>query len=256
MRLLLVIPCSLVVLFAACGGGGGSGSQATATPKAAAASATPSDASSGTPQAGGTATPAKDPFADLQSYRYQMELSGDGSTTVIIKGAVKAPDSISLDFYVSDSNTPINSMIIIGNQAWAKSSTDGEWQSVAIADAEGEVSGLLPKDFWGGFPVDKVVAVSSDKGEETVNGIKTEHYQISQPDADTMAKLAEIFGGADPENQPDKFSMDLWRADDGGWPAKATMSATYPEGASVSEASVSWEVSDVNSSDISVQPPA
>jgi hypothetical protein len=188
-----------------------------------------------------------------------MQLSTDssaGSTSETIKGTVKAPDSISMDFYLSSPDTPDYTVIIIGDQAWVKSPAAGEWQTVDAAEAQAEVSGLLPKDFWGNFPVDKVISVSSDKGQETINGISAEHYQISGASPDTMAALAEIFGGADQENQPTSFSMDLWSAKDGGWPAKAAISATYPPGADISQASITWEVSDVNSSDISIQPPA
>jgi hypothetical protein len=258
MRALLVIPCLLVVLFTACGGGGNGEEAGKATPQPAVTSSagtTPSSDTTLTPSPVETSAPTVDPFADLQSYHYQMQMTGDGATSVTIKGSVKAPDSIAMDFYLSDSDTAVNSMVIIGTQAWTKNSVSGQWETVDIAEAQGEISGLLPKDFWGDFPIDKITGVSSDQGEETVNGVKTHHYQISEADADTMAKLAEIFGGADQGTQPDKFAMDLWRASDGGWPVKATISATYPAGSEVTQASVSWEVSDVNSSAVSVQPP-
>lgn len=258
MRALPVIPFLFVAVFAACGGGGSGGDTTSkTTPQAAVTSpagSTPSSSTAVTPSPGETSAPTVDPFAALQSYHYQMAMSGDGATSVTIKGSVKAPDSIAMDFYLSDSDTPVSSMVIIGTQAWTKNSVSGQWETVDIAEAEGEISGLLPKDFWGDFPIDKIIAVSSDQGEETVNGVQARHYQISEASPDTMAKLAEIFGSAD--NQADKFSMDFWRATDGGWPVKATISATYPAGSQVTQASVSWEVSDVNSSAVTVQPPA
>jgi hypothetical protein len=114
----------------------------------------------------------------------------------------------------------------------------------------------MPKDFWGLFPMDEIVGVSSDLGEETVNGVQAHHFQIKDANAETMSKLAEILGAGESGTQPDSFSMDLWRADDGGWPVKALINATYPAGADVSQASITWEVSDVNSSAVSIQPPA
>ena len=257
MRALLVIPCLLAIVFAACGGSGNGGDAGKTTPQAAvtsSADSTPSSDTTLTPSPIETSTPAVDPFAGLQSYHYQMQMSGDGATSVTIKGSVVAPDSIAMDFYLAGSDAPVNSMVIIGQQAWSKNSVSGQWETVDVAEAEGEISGLLPKDFWGDFPIDKVIGVSSDQGEETVNGVQARHYQISEATPDAMAKLAEIFGSAD--NQPDKFAMDLWRATDGSWPVKATISATYPAGSEVTQASVSWEVSDVNSSAVSVQPPA
>ena len=255
MRLILAILCLLAVLFAACGGGGEGKEGNSTTPQAAVTSSSQSTTSSDTtPSGGATSTPIPDPFAGLQSYHYMMEMSGDGANSVIIKGSVKAPDSIAMDFYLTGSDTPVNSMIIIGTQAWSKSSTSGQWQQVDIAEAEGQIAGLLPKDFWGAFPFDQIISVSTDEGEETVNGVQARHYQINEAGPETMAKLAEVFGSADPASQPDKFSMDLWRAAD-GWAVKATISATYPAGSEITQATITWEVSDVNSSAVSIQPP-
>ncbi len=248
MRVLLAISCLFVVLFAACSGGGGKNGATTSTPQ-------PPSTTEGTAAPSATAAPTVDLFAGLNSYHYQMGMTGDGATSIVIKGSIVAPDSVSIDFYLSDTDTPVNSLVIIGSQAWTKDSTTGEWQSIDVAEAQSEIQGLLPKDFWGDFPMDKIIGVSSDLGEENVNGIQSHHYQISQASPDTMAKLVEIFGTGDPESQPQSFDMDLWRADDGGWPVKANISATYPQGSQITQASVTWEVSDVNSSAVTVQPP-
>jgi hypothetical protein len=254
MKRLFIVLCLLAVVvtipLAACGGSSGG---AKTTPAASATSTSSAPSNTGTPEA--TPTPAPDPFAGLQSYRYQMQMSGDGASSVLIKGTIVVPDSIQMDFYLSDTDTPVNSLVIIGSNAWTKNSTTGEWESIDVAEAQGEISGLLPKDFWGGFPMDKIIGVSTDLGEETVNGVQAHHYQITQASPETMAKLAEIFGSSDSETQPTSFDMDLWRADQGGWPAKAAISATYPEGSQVSQASVSWDVTEVNTG-LTIQPPA
>ncbi|HUS83484.1 MAG TPA: hypothetical protein VM013_09560 [Dehalococcoidia bacterium] len=258
MRLPLLLTCLFAFLLVACGGGGKANETVTATPNAAAtspAASTPSDDGGVTPEGETPAAPASDPFGSLESYRYQMDLTGDGATSVTIKGAVEAPDSISMDFYLSDSDTPINSIIIIGTQAWAKNAITGQWESVDIAEAESQVSGLLPKDFWGDFPVEKIISLSSDEGEETVNDVTAQHYRISDATGDTLAELTELFGGADQGGRPEKFSMDLWLAVDGEWPIKSTIGATYPAGSEITQATISWEVIDANNSDISVQPP-
>jgi hypothetical protein len=254
MRRLLIVLCVLAVVvtvpLAACfGGGGGSGSN---TPSASSAnSSTPSESS--TP--GNTPTSAPDPFAGLESYHYDMQMSGDGASTVEIKGTVVASDSIQMDFYLSGSDTPVNSIVIIGSKAWSKNSSTGEWESIDVSDAQAQISGLMPKDFWGEFPMDQIVAVSNDLGEETVNGVQAHHYQINKATPEEMAQLAQIFGSSDPETEPSSFDMDLWRADDGGWPVKANISATYPEGSDVSQAAVGWSITDVNSG-LTIQPPA
>jgi len=247
-RLFLVLPVLLAVVLVACGGGS---STSTPTPGS-------SDLSSqGTPAATPTVsgTPVPDPFASLQSYRYDMNLSADGSTSIEIKGTVENPDNVRMDFYLSDSATPISSLIIVGQQAWTQNEGDESWTSLSVADAEGEVSGLMPKDFWGTFPIDQLVALSKDQGTENVNGVQAHHYQISQVDAATMAKLSEIFGSTDESDQPTSFSMDLWRVDSGGWPAKATINVGYPPGGQVTNGQITWEVSDVNAVTESLQPP-
>jgi hypothetical protein len=208
-----------------------------------------------TPQPDATAAPSVDFFAGLQSYHYQMQVSGDSATSVTIKGSVVAPDSIQMDFYLSESDTPVNSIIIIGDKAWSKSSASGQWESIDVAEAEGEISGLMPKDFWGQFPMDEIVGVSSDLGEETVNGVQAHHFQIKDANAETMSKLAEISGPAS-QGPSRQFLHGPLRADDGGWPVKALINASYPAGTDISQASITWEVSDVNSSAVSIQLPA
>ncbi len=246
-RLFLILPLVFAVGLVACGGG----KSGTATPTAS------SNQSSQTPEAAPTesGTPVPDPFASLQSYRYDMNLSAEGSTSIEIKGTVENPDSIRMDFYLADSTTPISSIIIVGQQAWTQNEGDESWQTLSVADAEGEVSGLMPKDFWGSFPLDQLVALSKDQGNEDVNGVQAHHYQINQVDADMMATLGQIFGSTGESDQPTSFSMDLWRVDSGGWPAKATISVGYPPGGEVTNGQISWEVSDVNAVSEVLQPP-
>ena len=250
MRRLLVLPLLLLVLVpiivAACSGGKGS-SNATPTTSAGAI-----DIPTNTP--GPSPTPVPDPFASLQNYRYQMDLLAEGSMSIKIVGVVKASDTIRMDFYMPDSDAAVSSLVIIGDKAWAQAQGDETWQSMDVAEAENELMGLLPKDFWGTFPTDQLVALSKDQGQDNVNGIPTEHYQISEVDAATMQKLSEIFGAADAE-QPSSFAMDLWRAID-GWPAKADIKFEYPPSAGLSSGEIKWEMKDVNAVADNIQPPA
>ncbi len=247
-RPFLILPLLLAVVLVACGGG-----SSTSTP----APGSTDQSSQGTPAAAPTesGTPVPDPFASLNSYRYDMDLAADGSTSIKISGTVKNPDGIRMDFYLADSTTPISSLVIVGSEAWTQNEGDTSWQTLSLAEAQGEVMGLMPKDFWGSFPIDKLVALSKDQGQENVNGVQAHHYQISEVDADTMAKLAEIFGGNGESDQPTSFSMDLWRVDSGGWPAKATINVGYPPGGEVTQGQITWEVKDVNAVTESIVPP-
>jgi hypothetical protein len=150
---------------------------------------------------------------------------------------------------------PVSSLIIVGQQAWTQNEGDTSWTTMSVADAQAEVAGLMPKDFWGSFPMDQLIGLSKDQGQEDVNGVQAHHYQISQVDAEMLAKLSEIFGGTGEADQPTSFSMDLWRVEAGGWPAKAIINVGYPPGGQVTQGQISWEVKDVNAVSGSIAPP-
>jgi len=246
MHRLLVLSCLLAVLLAACGGGKG-GQSPTATPGAA---ATPSPQAT----AGPTATPGPDPFAALQSYRYQMGLSANGQSQLTIKGAVKEPNSLSIDFFLAGSDAAANSVIIIGDQAWTKESSGTGWQQVDVAQIEGELGTILPGTFWGSLLTSQLATEGTDVGTEDVNGVAARHLQIVQLDADTLAKLTDTFIGTGGP-APNSGSMDLWLARDGGWPAKADIKLSFPANSALSSAEITWDVTDANGSDIDIQPP-
>ena len=238
MRLLPILPCLLAALLVACGGGGG---DKTPTPPA---------IETTSPQALQTAEAGiPDPFASLSSYNYDVKLLADGQLYVEIKGSIQAPDRIAVDAFASDSSQPIESVIIIGNQAWEKnSSTENQWVATDISTAEGDVSGLQPKDFWNLLPVDQLTSQANDLGEENVNGVASHHLQSTNLSSDTKGILATFFG-----LEVDSGTIDIWRADDGGWPVKAQVSVKFPNGEAISTAEIDWQISNVNS--VAVQPP-
>ena len=238
MRLLPILPCLLAALLVACGGGGG---DKTPTPPA---------IETTSPQALQTAEAGiPDPFASLSSYNYDVKLLADGQLYVEIKGSIQAPDRIAVDAFTSDSSQPIESVIIIGNQAWEKnSSTENQWVATDISTAEGDVSGLQPKDFWNLLPVDQLTSQANDLGEENVNGVASHHLQSTNLSSDTKGILATFFG-----LEVDSGTIDIWRADDGGWPVKAQVSVKFPNGEAISTAEIDWQISNVNS--VAVQPP-
>ena len=258
MRRIIIVVCLITIVLGPCSlpvAEGRAATVPTATPAASSDQSSSPSATTDSASAQATQAAIPDPFASLKSYHYTMQMTGDGADSVTIKGSIISPDSVQMDFYLAGSDTPVNQMIIIGQQAWMSSTDTGEWQSVAISDAEAQIAGLLPKDFWGSFPFDQIVGVSTDLGQETINGVDAHHYQINEASPATLAQLADIFGSSDESSQPQQFSMDLWRAPE-GWPVKATISATYPAESSVGKASISWEVTDANSSSVVIQPPA
>ena len=227
IRRLLPLLCLSAVLLVACGGGNG-GQTNTATPGPA------------------------NPFQGLQAYRYTMQVASD-SQQLKIAGAFKAPDRNEVDISLSDQ--VVLSVLIVGDQAWEKDPSSGEWITVDVASAQGDIAGILPADFWSVLPLDSLASAGKDLGGEDVNGVPTHHYQIANVDQQMLSDLAVLFGGTEGE-PPQAFSMDLWRANDGGWPAKSTIDVTFAEGAPIATAHIDWVTSDVNSSSVSIEPPS
>jgi len=239
MRLLPILSCLLTVLLVSCGGSSGGDT----TPTSPAVETT-------SPQAQQTAEAAiPDPFASLNSYNYDVEVLADGQLHFGIKGSVQAPDRIAMDFFVSSSVGPIESVIIIGSQAWAKaSSTENQWAATDLGSARGIVAGGQPKDIWNVLPVDQLTSQANDLGEENVNGVASHHFQSTNLTSDTKSILANFFGFG-----VDSGTIDVWRADDGGWPVKAQVTAKFPSGEQISTGETDWQVSNVNS--VVLQPP-
>ncbi|MGD0114978.1 MAG: hypothetical protein ABSC13_03095 [Dehalococcoidia bacterium] len=238
MRLLLIVPCFLAALFVACGGGGGSN-----TP-------TPPAIDTTSPQAQQTAEAAiPDPFASLNSYNYDVKVLADGQLHIEAKGSVQAPDRLAIDFFVSGSDQPIESVVIIGNQAWARdNSTENQWTTIDISSAENVIAGVQPKDVWTLLPIDQLTSGANDLGEENVNGVASHHLQNTNLTSDMKNVLATFFG-----IDVDSGTVDIWRADDGGWPVKAQITAKFPNGEQISAAETDWEISNVNN--VTVQAP-
>ena len=238
MRLLPILPCFLAALLIACGGGRGG-----KTP-------TPSAIQTTSPQALQTAEAAiPDPFASLNSYNYDLRGLADGQLTFEIKGSVQAPGRIAIDAFTSNSGQPFESIIIIGNQAWVRSSsTEDQWVAIDAGTAEGDIASVQPKDFWNLLPVDQLTSEANDLGEENVNGVASHHLQNTNLSSNNKSILATFFG-----LEVDSGTIDIWRADDGGWPVKAQISVKFPSGETVSTSETDWQISNVNS--VVIQPP-
>jgi hypothetical protein len=88
---------------------------------------------------------------------------------------------------------------------------------------------------------------------DSVNGIVAQRYTLGRTDLTALGNLLGLSAGAD---LPDEFQVNVWFADDGGWPLKleVSSSATDPRGQSGS-VQLTMELRDVNDSGISIEPP-
>lgn len=96
----------------------------------------------------------------------------------------------------------------------------------------------------------------AEPGRESVNGVKTLHYSLA--DVFSEQGMARIFGaGSDMDILLKRLNVDLWLAEDGGWPARMEIrsSGLFGDGREL-RVELTLDLRDVNSEDIEVEPPA
>ena len=250
--LLMILAASLLV---ACGGGGKE--EEAVKDKAPEAAAT----AAATPEEGAaevTSGPAE-AFAELESYRVKMSLTMEGTTAeapgtlaLDLEGAFVAPDrsQIHASARLDDLELEEES-ITIGEQTWVK--TGDNW-------VEGEPEFQLG-DFSPGSLLEELGPEQLrllKPSNETVNGVDSLRYDIDQADVETLRSLGTLLGqDGGLENLPAEFNVGLWLAEDGGWPARVTMTARgVMDSGDEMSIDFSMDVTDVNDPDIKIEPPS
>lgn len=287
MRILALVMATIltVVFLAACGGGGEEG----ATPPAA-ATPTPTEAvtpaPAGTPAAAGTPTAAGSPaaagtpageavaagsFGGLNSYRYTMSMELEGLQSLLgeqmaalpgqdptaladhlemeISGAFVAPDKAESHMRISGVDDELV-LTVIGDQQWVSM---GDMAIGPIA-AMGDVSDL---DFallmWEGFSEEAGGLTCASEKQETVNDIATRYCGI---DSASFEQLTSLFGGTEETGDVDEMDLEMWLAEDGGWPVRLRVHvAGTDETGQEYDAKLDMDVTDVNE-DIDISPPS
>jgi len=230
-------------LFAACGGGDEEEEAATdKTPEAAAE----------------VASAPAEALAKLESYRidlrFTLEGAADGEMGLLgvdLEGAFVAPDrsqarvSARLDELELEEES-----ITIGDRTWVK--IGDSWVE---GEAQFELDDLSPASLLEGLSPEQLRLLKPSK--ETVNGVKSLRYSIGRGDIDALRSLGALLGDDEAlEDLPEEFNIDLWLAEDGGWPVRVTMTArgAIDEGDEIS-LDFSLDVTDVNDPDIEIEPP-
>lgn len=100
--------------------------------------------------------------------------------------------------------------------------------------------------------IDGLDLSAATPSDEMVGELKTDHYRLEQVPLQTATKL---WTGSDPARLLSTFDVDVWLTED-GWPARLGVEsrAQYPSGRDFF-AELSLEISEVNSGDISIEPP-
>lgn len=242
-------------LLAACGGDGDEKEAADrATPAAdATAAVTPGEEST----TGEMPAPAE-AFAGLESYRIAMRFTLEGGTgdmgetlAMDLEGAFVAPDRSQANVSARLGDLELEEeTITVGGQTWVK--TGDTW---AEGEAQFDISDLSPASLLEDLKPDQLRLLKPTK--ETVNGIESLRYSIDRGDIESLGNLSALFGdGEGLENLPEDFNIDLWLAEDGGWPVRLTMAARGAiDGGDEISLDFSLDITDVNDPGIEIEPP-
>jgi hypothetical protein len=289
MRILTLVIATILVIVSltACGGDGEeeAAPEATATPTATEES-TPAPAEEGTPAAAATptvtegetpaaaATPAEEAVSTgsltgLDSYRYSMKMELEGLESSLadqmasiqdptamaeglkleIEGAFVAPDQAESHMHISGVDDELV-LIVIGDQQWVQLGD----MAIGPMETTGDVSEL---DFalmmWEEFSEEAGGLTCASEKKETVNDIPTTYCGIDQA---TYEQLSSLFGGTEEMGDVEEMSLDMWLAEDGGWPVRLRVHvAGTDESGQEFDAKLEMDVTDVNE-DIEINPPS
>jgi len=286
MRILALVMATIlaVVCLAACGGDGDEEGPpaATVTPAAAGTetppagaetpAATPTPAGAETPAATPTpsgAAPAPGDLTTLNSYRYTMKMELEGlesdlteqmaalpgqdpmaeSLKMEISGAFVAPDKAESRISISGGDDEI-ALTVIGDQQWVEMGD----MAIGPIQATGDVSEL---DFalmmWEGFSEGAGGLTCASEKKEKVNDVPTNYCGIDQA---TFEQLSSLFGGTEEMGDIDEMNLEMWLAEDGGWPVRLRVQvAGTDETGQEYEAKLEMDITDVNE-DIEINPPS
>jgi|GEM_PF-2209716 len=87
-----------------------------------------------------------------------------------------------------------------------------------------------------------------------INGITTHHYHLDETDT---RRLAGLLDSPNSEGDlPKRFILDIWLAEDGGWPVQVQLTVVdEDENDRPTAVNVSMKFWDINSRDIEIEPP-
>ncbi|KPJ49058.1 MAG: hypothetical protein AMJ38_04030 [Dehalococcoidia bacterium DG_22] len=106
---------------------------------------------------------------------------------------------------------------------------------------------------WEGFSEGAGGLTCASEKKETVNDVPTNYCGI---DKATFEQLSALFGGTEEMGDIDEMSLDMWLAEDGGWPVRLRVHvAGTDETGQEYEAKLEMDVTDTNE-DIEIKPPS
>jgi hypothetical protein len=171
------------------------------------------------------------------------------SLTMEVSGAYVAPDKIEVRMSITGVDDEL-AMTTIGDQQWVEMGD----MAIGPIQAVGAIEEMdLAYIVWQGFSDEAGGLTCTSEKKETVNGIPSSYCGIDQA---TFEQLATLFGGTEETGDIEQFSLELWQAEDGGWPVRmrANVAGTDETGQEF-KAKLELDITNVNE-DIEINPPS
>ena len=227
--------------------------------------------------------PTLAPPAALKSFRYEMtmELSGSAASggsglpsgvsidldlKMEMSGAVISPDreqstlKVDFGFLKLDVET-----IRIGDRVWTRQSGD-EWQEetadlgeLGLDFSVSPVDLLGADETGGGFETLRSVLGALDGENDRVNGIDAVRYELTSEQFTQAFPSGGLPGGLSegaPDGALEEMLVQVWIARDSGIPVRLVIEASAGDGGDEGEMRLELNLSELNSSEIEIEPPA
>lgn len=164
-----------------------------------------------------------------------------------VEGAFVAPDRSQMLLSFQDQELEVRN---IGDRGWLR--LGDVWQEEATPPADGGL--LSPKTICDELLPDFGQTLEDTSfRKETVNGINTRHYHL---DAADLQRLAALLDPGEDGELPKQFTVDIWLAEDGGWPVKLQLTASNTDEAGQPVSlDLFMEFRDINDPSIEIEPP-
>jgi len=253
------------VFVAACGGsstaapGSSSGEPAaTAGPEGTPSGGGPGG--SGDITAGGAFSDAANALDNLDSYKFDVEISSSSTSTFGSEGTTSFTGTVvnkptkgqQLDSVDKDDQGNVTSefhFLIIGDQAWTKDTAAGQYTEVPSALASGMLAGLVafqPQKLFG----TAFGTLGSDyhlAGTEQKNGVNAQHYTGDESIGTFFSALAGVSG---------TWQSDVWLAADGGYLVASKVAVEGATATSAGNFSIDVEITNINDPGNALQAPS
>jgi len=166
--------------------------------------------------------------------------SFDGSSAkMTIEYAFVVPDRYSIVMTIGGQE--VVSYIRIGSRGWIKEAGSTDWTEESASQTD------FPSWLQDICAIVEQLPISAElQGKETLNGIETLHYRISDDSSTQQPPVEDL---------PSEVTSDVWLAEDGNWPVKMVFQASYDDSFSPYSQHIDWEVSDLNDPSIAIEPP-